>query len=55
MAAILPLHIRLPQRAEAVSGQEQQPGADAPAKAAVDPRTASQDPSLKAKPTTIED
>ncbi len=55
MAENLPIHIRLPQRAEAVSGQKLQPGAEVPAKAAADPRTASQDPSLKAKPTTIEE
>jgi len=41
------MHIRLPERSDAVGGQEPRPGAPLVAKAPVDPRTASQDPALK--------
>jgi hypothetical protein len=41
-------HIRLPQRAAAVVGPEPQPGARVP-RVMLDPRTATQDPALKAK------
>ncbi|MDB5734388.1 MAG: hypothetical protein JWN16_1025 [Alphaproteobacteria bacterium] len=49
MTAECPTHIRLPQRATAVAGQDPQPGVAAPAAKAPDPRTVSQDP--VAKPT----
>ena len=41
------VHIRLPERSDAVGGQERQPGAPLVAKTRVDPRTVSQDPALK--------
>jgi hypothetical protein len=44
-----PLHLRLPQRADAVAGKEQQPGAVPPLTVARDPRTSSQDPVLAIK------
>jgi hypothetical protein len=39
-----PLHIRLPQRAEQVEGEEARPGQPAKKPSEPDPRTASQDP-----------
>jgi hypothetical protein len=39
-----PLHVRLPQRAEQVEGEESGPGLPAIKPAEPDPRTASQDP-----------
>lgn len=41
------LHIRLPQRADAIEGKEQQPGNTVPPNSAPDPRTISQDPVQK--------
>jgi hypothetical protein len=41
------VHIRLPERADAVGGQEQRPGESPAAEGAPDPRTVSQDPVLK--------
>jgi hypothetical protein len=43
------LHVRMPQRADAVEGIRQQPGKAAPAISTPDPRTASQDPTRKAE------
>ena len=40
-------HIRLPQRAEAVAGSDQQSGDAKRTDATTDPRTASQDPSVE--------
>jgi hypothetical protein len=48
------VHIRLPQRAETVSGQEQQPGEPAPKQEVLDPRTVSQDPVAKGISPVIE-
>jgi hypothetical protein len=42
-----PLHIRLPQRAEQVEGEEPGPGQRAKNPSEPDPRTASQDPPSK--------
>ena len=42
-----PTHIRLPQRAESVGGEEQQPGAPPPPAPKPDARTVTQDPVLK--------
>jgi hypothetical protein len=47
-----PAHIRLPQRSDAVAGQEQRPGMAASA-AVPDPRTASQDPALTIKMKSV--
>jgi hypothetical protein len=47
MTANRPTHIRLPQRATAVAGQDPQPGIATPVTAAPDPRTASQAPVAK--------
>ena len=41
------LHIRLPQRADAVEGKEQQPGKAVPPEAVPDSRAVSQDPAQK--------
>jgi hypothetical protein len=49
MASNPPTHLRMPQRAEAVEGAEPRPGITAPIAPLPDPRTISQDPSLKAK------
>lgn len=50
MAAERPIvHIRLPARSDAVSGQEQQPGISLVANGPSDRRTVSQDPILKTK------
>jgi hypothetical protein len=48
------VHIRLPQRAEAVSGEEQRPGEAVPEQATPDPRTVSQDPVAKDDALKIE-
>jgi len=42
-------HIRLPQRADAVGGQEKQPGKPLPAAPTPDPRTVSQEPASTSK------
>ncbi len=41
------LHVRMPQRADAVEGIQQQPGKMVPPAPTPDPRTASQDPTRK--------
>ena len=46
-------HIRLPQRAEAVEGKEQQVGKPIPPKSVQDPRTVSQDPAKK--PSSVQE
>jgi hypothetical protein len=50
-----PTHLRLPQRAEAVVGPEQQPLTAAAPAMAIDPRTVTQDPALKAKIKSAEE
>jgi hypothetical protein len=52
MTAERPVHIRLPQRATAVAGQDPQPGVVV-AVSPVDPRTVSQDPVAKPKTPEI--
>ena len=42
-----PVHVRLPQRADAVEGKEGKPGAPPPTQRAPDARTATQDPVTK--------
>jgi hypothetical protein len=42
-----PEHIRLPERADAVSGREAIPGEISKPASKPDPRTASQDPTIK--------
>ena len=44
-----PVHVRLPQRADAVAGKERQPGAPQPVQPAPDARTATQDPVFETK------
>jgi len=44
-----PVHIRLPMRADAVSGKETPPGQTHPPTVPADPRTASQAPGALAK------
>lgn len=47
MAATTPSHVRLPQRAEAIAGSDQQSGEAKHTDATTDTRTATQDPSAK--------
>ena len=47
-----PMHVRLPQRADAVEGKEQQLGKPNPPKSVLDPRTVSQD--LAKKPSSVQ-
>jgi hypothetical protein len=49
MASNPPAHLRMPQRADAVSGIEPSPGNPTPT-VSTDPRTASQEPVSKIKP-----
>ena len=42
-----PIHLRSPQRADAIGGAGQKPGEAPPIVAALDPRTVSQDTVLK--------
>ena len=52
MVAKQPTHIRLPQRAGAVEGQEGPTGQPSKVPPATDPRTVSQDPTTKPKGLT---
>jgi hypothetical protein len=51
MAAIPPTHLRMPQRADAVTGVQPQPGHPIPATVKSDPRIVSQDPVLSVNQT----
>jgi hypothetical protein len=51
MADNPPIHLRMPQRAEAIVGKEPQPGTVKPIASIPGPRTVSQDPVTKAKPS----
>jgi len=46
------IHVRLPQRSAAVEGEEQIPGQPSNVTPIIDPRTVSQDPTVKPKGLT---